>query len=241
MLKYSLNFILITFTALGASAGTLKTVIGENMAPPWYFANPGFEGEGIIPDYLRALEKKLKFKVEILVLPKFRIRDYYEKNLIDFNCYTTPEWAGPASANFDWSQKLFDISNMIVTNNGAIKSLDDLNGQRIGTVLKYSYPTLQKHFDAKKFLRDDSTNEQANLNKLESERYKYAVVDNHHLGYYLRKNPGSKISPVGFIVEEISVRCWVRKGSELKLAELNKAISEMKKDGTLTKIFQRYK
>lgn len=188
-----------------------------------------------------ALEKHVGHKIEILILPKYRIRDYYEKNLIDFNCYTTPTWAGPASANFQWSDEVFEIKNMIVTNGSTIKSLEDLKGQRIGTVLKYNYPTLEEAFKSGKVLRDDAANEEANLNKLESDRYKYAVADNYHLAYYLKNRGRSRINPVGYTIERISVRCWVRKGSSLKLSTLNKALAEIKADRTLEKVLKKYK
>ncbi|WP_246845107.1 ABC transporter substrate-binding protein [Bdellovibrio sp. NC01] len=227
--------------AAASSADTLKTVIGENMSLPWY--SPGSKGEpkGITPEYLRALEKKLGKKIEILVLPKYRIREYYKNNLIDFNCYTNPQWAGSATKNFQWSHPLFTVTNLIVSNNGTVASLDSLKGQTIGTVLKYNYPKLTKKFSSREIIRDDATNEEANIVKLENDRFKYAVVDGHHLAYYLRSNPNSKINPNGLLLEEIPVSCWIRKGSELKLEDLNTAIDQIKSEGILEKIFQKYR
>ncbi|MDG0815792.1 substrate-binding periplasmic protein [Bdellovibrio svalbardensis] len=240
MFKVCSTAILTFLIGMSAKAAPIKTAIGENMSPPWYFADKKNE-DGIIPDYLHAIEKKLNQKIEILILPKFRIREYYEKDLIDFNCYTTPTWAGTSSEKFQWSHALFVVNNMIVSNTGPVKSLKAIEGARVGTVLRYNYPTVQSKFDSKELIRDDATNEEANLLKLESDRYQYALVDNHHLAYYLRNHPKSKINRAGFVVEEIAVRCWVRKGSELKLKDLNKAIDQIKSDGTLDKIFQKYR
>lgn len=232
------------FVLLGCSAAAapaLKTVIGENMSAPWYLAGRGLEPEGIIPDYLRAIEKELKRDFQILVLPKFRIQEYFLKKKIDLNCYTSQEWAQVLDSEVHWSDVIFTARNIIVSNTGPVTSLNQFNQERIGTVLKYRYPKLQVSFQLGKMIRDDSPNEEANIQKLESSRYKYALVDSVHLAYYLKSNPRSKIHSQGIKTEEIPVRCWLRRDSPLKISELNRAIAEVKSNGTLDRIFGKYK
>ncbi len=235
-------FFLISILCLPAQASsTLKTVIGENMSAPWYFADTARAPQGITADYMRALASELGREIEILVLPKFRIREYSQKNKIDLNCYTSREWAQVREADVFWSEPLFTSKNLIVSNTAAVKSLDQLKKQRIGTVLKYRYPALQDSFSAGILLRDDSPNEDANLQKLDASRFNYAVVEEIHLAYYLKRHKSSKIQRRGLVIEEIPVRCWLRRDSPLKISELNRAIAQMKANGTMEKFFKKYR
>lgn len=211
------------------------------MSAPWYIANPQGTPQGITAEYLQALAKELNRNFEILVLPKFRIKEYYQKNKIDLNCYTSREWAHVAEEEVYWSEPLFTSTNLIVSNTMPPRSLDQLKGQRIGTVLKYNYPTLQERFTSGKLIRDDSQNEEANLQKLESSRFNYAIAETVHLAYYLKHHKNSKIQSPGLTIEEVPVRCWVRRDSPLKISDLNRAIGEIKSNGTIEKIFRKYK
>ncbi|AFY00401.1 substrate-binding periplasmic protein [Bdellovibrio bacteriovorus] len=211
------------------------------MSAPWYFADSGASPKGITADYVRALANELGRKIDILVLPKFRIRENSQKNKIDLNCYTSREWAQVREADVFWSEPLFTSKNLIVSNTAGVKSLDQLKKQRIGTVLKYRYPALQDSFSAGTLLRDDSPNEDANLQKLDASRFNYAVVEEIHLAYYLKRHKSSKIQRRGLVIEEIPVRCWLRRDSPLKISELNRAIAQMKANGTMEKIFKKYR
>lgn len=222
------------------AAPPIRTVIGENMSAPWYIAHPQ-EPQGITAEYLRALAKELNRDFEILVLPKFRIQEYFQKGKVDLNCYTSREWAHVKDEDVYWSEPLFISKNLIVSNTSPAKSLQQLRGHRIGTVLKYSYPAMQEGFTAGTFKRDDSANEEANLQKLESSRFSYALAESVHLDYYLKHHKNSKIQRQGLLVEEAPVRCWVRRGAPLKISDLNRAIEKIKSNGTLDGIFKKYK
>lgn len=211
------------------------------MSAPWYFADSAASPKGITADYMRALAAELGRQIDILVLPKFRIREYSQKNRIDLNCYTSREWAQVSEADVFWSEPLFISKNLIVSNTAAVKSLDQLKKQRVGTVLKYRYPALQDSFNAGTLIRDDSPNEDANLQKLDASRFSYAVVEEVHLAYYLKRHKKSKIRSRGLIIEEIPVRCWLRRGSSLKISDLNRAIAQLKDNGTVDSIFKEYR
>lgn len=237
---WKLLFSLLLTPALPAKP-VLKTAIGENMSPPWYMENKDGTAGGITADYLRALAKQMNRKMEILVLPKFRIQEYYLKGKIDLNCYTSPEWSQITSEDIVWSVPLFKARNVIATNSNPLTSLEQLTGQRVGTVLKYNYPALQAGFQSKKFIRDDSPNEESNLQKLESLRFKYALVDSIHLAFYLKHNRKSNIRIKGLTTEQVPVRCWLRKKAPLDIAVLNQAIKEIKENGDLERIFMKYR
>ena len=211
------------------------------MSAPWYIANPQGTPKGITAEYLLALSKAVNQRIEILVLPKFRIKEYSQKNKIDLNCYTSREWAHISDDDVHWSEPLFVSKNLIVSKTTPPKSLDQLTGQRIGTVLKYNYPTLQDRFDSGKLIRDDSSNEETNLQKLDSSRFNYAVAEAVHLDYYLSHHKNSKIQNRGLIIEEVPVRCWLRKGAPLSIGKLNSAIRKLKTNGSFEKIFAKYR
>nr|BFD61933.1 hypothetical protein BdHM001_06140 [Bdellovibrio sp. HM001] len=234
-------FLLFCLNQTAQAASSLKTVIGENMSAPWYIANSQGTPKGITAEYLLALSKEINQKIEILVLPKFRIKEYSQKNKIDLNCYTSREWAHISDEDVFWSEPLFVSKNLIVSKTTPPKSLDQLTGERIGTVLKYNYPTLQDRFDSGKLIRDDSSNEETNLQKLESSRFNYALAEAVHLAYYLSHHKNSKIQSRGLVVEEVPVRCWLRKGAPLSIGELNAAIRKLKTDGSLERIFAKYR
>ncbi|MDG0815802.1 substrate-binding periplasmic protein [Bdellovibrio svalbardensis] len=235
---------LISLQTLAAEKKKLVTVIGSNMAAPFLLDAPNKESnpQGLTTDYLKELANILGESFEIRVLPKFRIREQFEKDEIDLNCYTTKEWAGEGNDKFKWSVPLFVIIDQLASSNGPVKSIQDLHGATVGTVLRYRYPGIFEDSIKKgDIFRDEVKSEEALLNMLSKKRINYGVIGHVQLRYYLKNHPNSKIHSSALVLSENVIRCWVRKGSTLSVERLNAAIEQMKNSGRLEEIFSRYR
>lgn len=222
----------------------LVTVIGSNMAAPFLLDTPDKESapKGLTSDYIRELARLLGEKIEIRVLPKFRIREAFEKGEIDLNCYTTKEWAGAESDKFQWSEPLFVLVDRLVSSLGPVNSLSDIQGATVGTVLRYRYPgVFEEAIKKGEIFRDEVKTEEALLNMLAKKRINFGVIGHVQRQYFLKKNPGTHIHSSSLALSENVIRCWVRRGSPLTLDKLNSAIEQMKTSGSLESIFSKYR
>jgi ABC-type amino acid transport substrate-binding protein len=219
------------------------TVIGANMTAP-FLTSLDSEGEpkGLTVDYLNALGAYLGEDIEIRVLPKFRIREQFERGEIDLNCYTNRKWAGDTSNKFQWSNKFFTVTDILVSTEGPVRNIDQARGAIVGTVLRYKYPGMfEDAVESGDIRREDVKSEDALLKMLGGHRIKYGVIAKPQLLYYLKQNPGVKINTSGLALAESEIRCWVLQGSALSLKRLNDAIEHLKSSGQLEEIFKKYR
>lgn len=232
--------------SLNAAAGmkSLVTVIGSNMAAPFLLDTPNKESDpqGLSADYMRELGRLLGQKIEIRVLPKFRIREAFEKGEIDLNCYTTKEWAGNESDKFQWSVPLFVVTDRLVSVQKPVNTLTDVRKETVATVLRYSYPgAFEEAIKKGDIIRDEVKTEEALLNMLAKKRVNFGVIGDVQLKYFLKLNPKASINSTSLALSENIIRCWVRRDSSLTLERLNAAIEQMKTSGSLDTIFAKYR
>lgn len=235
---------LLSLQTLAAEKKKLVTVIGVNMTAPFLLDTPNKEHDpkGLTTDYINELASILGEGIEIRVLPKFRIRENFEKGEIDLNCYTTKEWAGGDNEKFQWSVPLFQVVDQLVSSQGPVRSLGDIRGATVGTVLRYQYPGIFEEAIKKgELFRDEVKTEDALLNMLSKKRINYGVIGHVQLQYFMKNNPGTYIHRSTLVLSENVIRCWVRRGSTLSIERLDAAIEQMKSSGRLETIFAQYR
>lgn len=195
---------------------------------------------GLVIDYIKLLAKKLKHQAEFTLMPKYRIDNYVVRGLMDFNCYTNPQWV-PRPQVFHWSKPLFTKKDIIITMKPAPTALSGFKGETVGTVLGYRYPNLIPFFSNKTMIREDATAEESNLLKIFTGRLNYAVIDNLYVDYYLKQHPQKDLTIRKIPVEEYDIMCALSKSSKITAESMNRAVQELTESQELQNLFAKYR
>jgi polar amino acid transport system substrate-binding protein len=195
--------------------------------------------DGIHKDVGEALAKRMGREVRFMALPRKRITRALETGEVDIVCSYVPEWLPGA---FGWSIPFIPISQVLITRSDAVKprSLADLHGQRVGTVLGYSHPELEQALGAG-FVREDAPNSEANLRKLTAGRIQHAVAGKSFVEYRLKqRDPPMSLHPA-LDVSKYMGQCAVSPKGHVTLTEVDNALTQMLKDGTVNLIVAHYR
>jgi ABC-type amino acid transport substrate-binding protein len=174
---------------LWANDPVLKIAYAEGNAPPYAFVKGGRLTGGLIRDIGNWLGRKLGVKVTYVFTSRLRTDDDLKTGRIDVLPISNPAWL-PADDGARWSRRLFWENDVFVENTKfpcPVKSLNDLKGKRIGTLLGYVYPAkLEKLFSSGQATRQDVVRLEQNLRKLENGRIDLAYDSNVLIEYAIR-------------------------------------------------------
>lgn len=114
-----------------------------------------------------------------------------ERGEVDVRCYVAQAWLNNLSGDYVWSIPLWVQRNVMVSAHVPPLSVNvtKLATQNIGTVLNYTYPTLEPLFAKGQLKRDDARSEEQVLNKLVAGRFKYAVTNEWTLERFNQQLP----------------------------------------------------
>jgi ABC-type amino acid transport substrate-binding protein len=193
--------------------------------------------DGIHKDLGAALAGKLGREVQFLPLPRKRIALALEQGQADLICLYLPPWL---PGKFQWSRGFFPMTEVVVTDTSVAqpRSLKDLSGQPVATVLGYYHPELERAMGAG-FVRDDGHSSSANLRKMAAGRLHHAITQQSTLDYYLKVGDKLSLYPP-LVVKTYMAQCAVSGQGRVGVAEVNKAIGEVARDGGLSRIISSY-
>jgi polar amino acid transport system substrate-binding protein len=176
------------------------------------------------------------------VLPRARIDTAMERGDVDVRCYVTPAWLNNLSGDYTWSIPLLVQRNVLVTAHVPPLSvvLDSLAPQHIGTVIGYSYPTLEARFASGQFSREDSRSEEQVLQKLVAGRFKYAVSNEWILDRFNQQLPPTERLHTVAVIEEQSLGCYVRNDPRVPGQQILRTLLRMKMSGEIDEIINLY-
>lgn len=216
----------------------LRVAIPYSLAPPLLITDAKGQATGIVRDYIHAIEKRVDRKFEFIVIPKFRIHEMISKGLAEINCYTSPSWV-PNPEKFTWSKVLF-IKKEVLASRKSVHSYSDIRGERVGTVLRYIYPSLDPLFKNGRLIREDVPTEEQNLRKFVNKRIDNVVADETHLDYFLKIDK-NKAPIYKMVIQEYPIHCLIAAKDTELTASFNKAIEDIKSSDELDRIFAHYK
>lgn len=193
--------------------------------------------EGFHKDIGDALAARLGREARFLLLPRKRIAMALESGQADLICLYLPPWLPGASR---WSRGFFPVAEVLVTDTTVPqpRSLRDVAGQPIATVLGYYYPEFD-HALGKQFIRDDGHSSSANLRKLAAGRLHHAITQQNTLNYYLKVGEKLSVYPP-LVVKKYKSQCAVSPKGQVGVEDVNKAIDAMVRDGSVSKIISNY-
>lgn len=238
-----LSLFIVPTSALAIKfADPVRVGIPAGLAPPLVFDEDPAKLRGIVPEYVQALAEILDVKVRQEILTRYRLEPFLLKGEMDILCYTSQSWSSQKGA-LQYSRPLFTKYEVLLGKAPLPKEpkdLQDLKGQRIGTILQYVYPLLKPLFDGQILIREDGPTEESNLKKLKAGRISYIVTDEIFVDYFKIKNPDFENGQERLRLQKYPVECAIGPKSKISLKDLNSAIEELQKNGKLRSIFKKY-
>jgi ABC-type amino acid transport substrate-binding protein len=232
--------VLVTATLLGAAAVSCVAHAADKPMLRYVEKVDGMLGAVVPPTEFQdklgaALARQLGRKVAYVKLPRNRIMAALENGDGDILCSYLPEWL---PGEVDWTRAFIPISEVVVTS-PRVKppaTVEDLRGKRLGTVLGFRYPELEKTL-GQDYSRDDAPSSALSVRKWLAGRFDYMVVPRTVLDRHV--NAGRM--PAGYhvlTVYEVKTRCAVSRKSKISVADFNSAIDALDKAGELSKILK---
>lgn len=236
-MKVIYTLLLALLTGGAAHAGQLVVLVDTSTEMPLADIDEAQLRGGIHRDLAQALARKLNRQLVVQVLPRKRIAQALETGRGDLLCLYLPEWL---PGHFQWTQPFFPQTELLVSALSAPKpqALADLAGQPVGTVLGYTYPELEAAL-GRRFQRIDVNTNATNLRKLAVGRIAHVATIKTFYDYQLRK--GEKLNAhKPLLIKQYLTRCALSPKSNVPLAEVEHAISQLVGEGTISKILSDY-
>ena len=232
---------MITTLSLAAPA-PLRFSISDSWAMPLVQIEDDQPTQGILYDLMLSLATQVGHPAQFQVLARARIAPAMERGEIDVRCYVAQAWLNDLSGDHVWSIPLLVQRNVLVSAHIPPLSVrvPKLAAQNIGTVLNYSYPTLEPLFAKGQPKRDDARSEEQVLQKLVAGRFKYAVTNEWTLERFNQQLPVGRRLHVVAVIEEQSLGCFVRNDPALPVQRILRTLLRMKMSGEIDAIIKLY-
>ena len=231
-------------TAASSGAAALSTVLAGKLTmatnatfPPYEMTTDSGEIEGIDVDTAKAIAEKLGLELQVDDMEFDAALLSVQQGKADIvmaGVTVTDE----RKAVMDFSDSYATgIQSVIVPEGSDITSVDDLAGKKIGTqrgTTGYLYCSDDFGEDAVVAYDNGLTAVQA----LNNGQVDAVVIDNEPAKAYVESNPGLKILDTSYAEEDYAI--GMNKSNTALLEAVNAALEELKADGTLQAIVDKY-
>ncbi|KAA0975688.1 ABC transporter substrate-binding protein [Pseudomonas sp. ANT_H12B] len=241
-MRLALGALLLISLNVAAAGAPLRFVVPDSWAMPMVQLERGRPTQGILHDVMVSLATQVGVPAEFHVLPRGRVQSAMEHGEVDIRCYAAQSWHPNQSGDYIWSIPLWTQPDVLIRRQTPLTTVDPatLPRQSIGTVLGYSYPTLQPLFDADRLHREDARNQEQVLEKLLAGRYRYAVSNQWTLDWFnQRLLPDRQLQGVT-VLQEQSVGCYVRNDPKVPVQRILRTLLRMKMSGEIDDIIRLY-
>jgi len=238
-----LLFSLFMFFNIHADNKTIVLNMGGKDYPPYLILKDDKKPEGIMYEVLQSIASKYNYVVVPARVPRKRVTLFIINGKLD----ATPrakQWTKNPD-DFLFTDKIIDFKDLIFylkTNKLIFNDVKDLFGKRISTHTGYKYPLLEKYFKTNKIKRDDSNYELSMIRKVIAKRTD-GVIINEKVGEWLLKTNGwtNKFEKTDKDLGNVGYRIMFSKKWKPFVDNFNKELENMKKNGELDKILNKYK
>ncbi len=231
--------LLMCLVPLPAQAGEIVILVDTGTEMPMARFERYRLVDGIHRDIGLALARHTGRTPRFMSLPRKRIVRAMEEGEADVLCSYVPEWL---DGTFHWTQPFIPIVQVLIADRSVARphSVAELAGKPIGTVLGYAHPELEKVL-GKDFVRADGPTTEANLRKVAAGRVKYAVTGKSFLDYRVKVGDPILTLHPPLVVSTYLGQCAVSRKGRVKLADIDRAIGHMLRDGTVESIIAKYR
>lgn len=240
-MKPGLPFFLAMSLALPAHGERMTFAVSTGSAMPMTEFHHETLTAGLLKEVGDALARELQLDPAYLVLPRKRVEAALLSGQADLLCDLRPEWLD--GKQWHWTESVFS-NNMIIVSRSETPSLarlSQLSGERVGTVLGYRYPEVEKRLGTS-FERDDAATDELNTSKLLNGRFSYMMSNSLYYDYQRKVHPkGSRLNRTVFTVRQFDTYCALPPKGKLDIDKVNRAIQALRRRGEMQAIYDRYR
>ena len=219
-----------------------KLIVGTNATfVPFEFKDEKTQDyTGFDIDLIRAIGKRINKDVELKNVAFDALIPAVNSGSIDMiaaGMNPTPEREKAA----DFSDIYFNeggFSAIVRKDNTDIKGIDDLKGKVVGAQVGSIPADMAKALPASQVKEIDS-NSQIFM-ELKAGTIDGAIIDNAVAMFYLKQGADKDLKLVGNPTESTGIALGFKKGNTKLRDDVNKALKEMKEDGTYQKIYEKW-
>lgn len=195
--------------------------------------------DGIHRDIGVGLARHMKRTPRFMSLPRKRVMRALESGAADVMCSYVPEWL---DGTFAWSQPFIPIVEVLIADRAVERprAISELAGKPIGTVLGYQHPEIEAVL-GDGFVRADGPSTESNLRKVAAGRVKYALTGKSFLDWRIKQGDLPLTLHPPLVIKSYMGQCAVSLKGRAKVADVDRAISAMLRDGTIDAVVAKYK
>ncbi|HDS1699459.1 MULTISPECIES: ABC transporter substrate-binding protein [unclassified Pseudomonas] len=237
-----LALLLLWSTHSLADQPVLRFSVAESWSMPLVRIEDDQPVEGLLHDLMQAVAREVGVRPEFHVMARLRLEEAMSSGDIDVRCYVSTQWLNDRPRDFVWSIPLIHQRDVLVGRAGDSTPTppERLPPQAIGTVLGYTYSTLQPLLDNGQLHREDSRSQLLVLQKLQAGRYRHAVSNQLSLQWFNQGLPAEQQLQTLAVLDEQDLGCMVRNDPAIPTQGLLRALVRMKQSGEIERILQRY-
>ena len=228
-----LFMILISSFAFGAK----KLYVGTNAEfPPFEYLEKD-QMVGFDVDFINAIGKEMGKEVVMKdmsfdgLLPALQMK---KVDLVIAGMTATEERKKTVS----FTQPYYTASQVIIVKEGnnSIKSFDDLKGKKVAVMLGFTGDTIVSEIEGVSIERFNAA--YAGIMALQADKVEAVVLDSEPAKNYVKQNPGLVLAEADAEQEEYAIA--LRKNDKALLEKVEKALAEIKANGTYDALIKKY-
>lgn len=227
-----------------ALAQTLQAGIAE--WPPYQMYD-GTDVTGIVIDLLQEVSARTGYTIAYQQVPQKRMLEYFRDKTITLEPASNPAWREADKDISRYTVSYLPATNVVLMKKGSgiqATSPTDFRGKVLGCDLGYLYTDgFEEAFRNGTITRDDATTgTRGNLQKLAANRVDGIIVDPVGARYWINELQMNQddFEEVYTLKAENSLFMRLHVSQEALLPTLNKTLDEMKSEGIIEKIVEKY-
>ncbi|WP_294707392.1 basic amino acid ABC transporter substrate-binding protein [uncultured Fusobacterium sp.] len=214
-----------------------KIFVGTNAEfPPFEYLDKG-EVTGFDIELVNELGKVMDADVKVLdmsfdgLLPALQMK---KVDLVIAGMTATEERKKTVS----FTQPYYTASQVIIVKEGnnSIKSFDDLKGKKVAVMLGFTGDTIVSEIEGVSIERFNAA--YAGIMALQADKVEAVVLDSEPAKNYVKQNPGLVLAEADAEQEEYAIA--LRKNDKALLEKVEKALAEIKANGTYDALIKKY-
>ncbi|MES2162936.1 MAG: ABC transporter substrate-binding protein [Pseudomonadota bacterium] len=225
--------------ALPARTAELVVMVDSTANMPMALVENGRLVDGVHKEIGQILARHMGRQVRFVMLPRKRLEHALQGGEADILCAYMPEWL---AGDYLWSRIVFTTEEVLVTDTRGppVQAITELRGKPVGTILGYLHPEMDALL-GKDFVRDNAPNMESNMEKLMHGRVRHILITRVVLDYYqrIRQQPLTIYPPIS--VMSFATRCAVSRKGHVALEEIDQAIGQATKNGSLASMLARFR
>lgn len=214
-----------------------KIFVGTNAEfPPFEYLEKG-EVTGFDIELVNEIGKVMDADVKVLdmsfdgLLPALQMK---KVDLVIAGMTATEERKKTVS----FTQPYYTASQVIIVKEGnnSIKSFDDLKGKKVAVMLGFTGDTIVSEIEGVNVERFNAA--YAGIMALQADKVEAVVLDSEPAKNYVKQNPGLVLAEADVEQEEYAIA--LRKNDKALLEKVEKALAELKANGTYDALIKKY-